>query len=1079
MRCVLGAAVWLIAATAASLPARAVEVAVTDPKGRAAPTATVVCVDPVSADPIPIVEGRAVAPTTCRRVRCDAKGFLPGEVELSRAEPRCALRPATIVEGEVPAAAAATGLEVSLFQAASPAKLMATLAVPKAAAGVLSSRFAFPPVRPGRYRLEVSRPAEGWSCRAELGAVGAGRAIVNPAWREPARVVVKVKGFDAKPAPGVVMRTSSERPPARAPPGSPAAAGAWACDATNVAPILTDAAGIARLSVDPSGDVLVVAGDWKEARGLAYATLERVPTDPLTLTLALPLRLRAKVVDDKDRPAACDAALGELPADVVWLTRALPGSLTKSTCDPGGALAFGPIVAAPLTVELRFRAALPMRVAVEAPAPGTTVDLGTLHVRSGESIRVVAQDESGHPVRGAKVTARGASGAVIAVAGTTKADGGVDLSGLPKHAVIALRVEAAGFLPAEQSGLELDGSPFIVKLSPGAAISGTVRDGGDEPIAGATIHLGNDTNAALRRETSGERGEFVFDGLADGTWRLTASAKGFEPSGAISVAVHERRADDDVPFTLEPAVGVTGRVVDAVGSPVAGARVQLIESWQKDDVDRVVPLAEAISAFDGSFHVSAAAQAETWLLATKAGAAPAIVPSPSNRAAPGDVVLTLGEPASLVVHLPSETHTSRTLGVRDGARIGRRIPISGRTEISLFDLAPGTGAVWLAERLERPVALIPGQTAEIALDAGGSMEGRVTFDGAPSPRTFVKAFGQRDGRSLREGADAVTDERGRFRLDGLAAGTYRVVAVSEDGRAERQVDLAEGEGARVDLVLRSVKLLVTVLDDADATPVAEASVQVAPLGARCTGTMSTGTWAEPGELGYELAVDAGGCLSTTTDSRGLARFALAAPGSFDLGVNESSHEPSSLRATVGEGTTTKRVSLTRKPDRTGPKRHVIANLRTDPPGLMGSIFCLGGASASSFSHVVGRFDCGEMTAGPGVIVFYVEGYGRGRSTFDAPATGELVVDVVVPRGGTIVVPVAAGSATAPSLVDAAGVEWSGPGELGSIRAVVEDVANVGRAWIFRDVPPGDYVATVDGKSRSPVPLASGGTSVAY
>jgi hypothetical protein len=1067
-----------LAASFAS-PTRAAVIAVVDAKGRPAATATVVCVDPASAETVPVSEGRAAVSAECRRVRCDAVGSLPGEADIASAEPKCVLRPAVIVEGDVPATAAGTGLEVRLFAAGNDATPVAKLAVPKAVEGAAASRFAFPPFRPGRYRMEVARVAGDWACGADLGAIGPGRAKVNPAWREPARVAVKVKGSDGKPSPNIAIRTWAGRPPAVIAAENETTTGAWTCAATAVAPTVTDAAGSVRLLVDPSRDALIVAGDWKDPRGLAFATFDRVPSEALALTLALPVRVRGKVVDDKDRPVSCDALLDDLPADLKWLARALSGASTRTTCDPQGMIALGPLPSAALTVELRFRTALPMRIAVDPPAPGATADLGVLRVRNGESIRVVVRDDADQPVRGAKVTARGSSGTVLTVEGTTAEDGGVDLSGFPKHALVAVEVEAAGYMKGEQKGLELADSPFTVKLSPGAAIAGTVRDGGGDGIAGARLYLGNDTNARLRNADSGEGGTFNFEGVEDGAWRLTASAKGFQTSDPISVEIREHRAAERVNFTLEPADGISGRVVDGVGSPIAGALVRLIGAWQRDDLDRASPEAEATSSSDGRYALSAEARSDGWLVATKSGYAPAAERAPRDGAQHGEVVLTLGEPASLIVHLPAGARTSRTLTVHDGAGIGCSVAIAGRSEIVFADLAPGRGTASVAAGADRAVTLVAGQTAEVSLDAAAAIDGRVTFEGAPCPRTRVTAVGEVDSGSLREGAGAFTDERGRYRIEGLAAGPYRVVAIGEDGRAETRVDLTEGENARLDLVVRSVRLIVIVTDGADAKPVELANAFVTPAGAKCSSMMGTSSWGDPGEMGFELAVGSGGCMASPTDSAGVARLTLASPGTYDLGVSDSSFEAWTQSIALSDGTTTKRVSLTRKPDKTGPKSHVVANLRTDPPGMSGTIACMSGNNTSSSSPVSGRYDCGEMPTGPGVIVFHVDGYGHGRTAIDVPETGELVVDVVVLRGGTLVVPVTAGSTAQPGLVDASGTAWSGSSSRWSLDAVIEELPNVGRAWVFRDVPPGMYVATVDGKPRSAVPLASGGTAIAY
>jgi hypothetical protein len=99
--------------------------------------------------------------------------------------------------------------------------------------------------------------------------------------------------------------------------------------------------------------------------------------------------------------------------------------------------------------------------------------------------------------------------------------------------------------------------------------------------------------------------------------------------------------------------------------------------------------------------------------------------------------------------------------------------------------------------------------------------------------------------------------------------------------------------------------------------------------------------------------------------------------------------------------------------------------------------------------------------------------------FEVPRSGEIVVDVDVPRGGTLVVPISQEAGAPPDLVDASGLAWTSANGGGSLEATLEDVPQVGRAWVFRDMPPSTYTVTVDGRPRTPVPLVSAGTAIAY
>ncbi|MGE5176577.1 MAG: hypothetical protein ACM3JJ_09410, partial [Hyphomicrobiales bacterium] len=130
---------------------------------------------------------------------------------------------------------------------------------------------------------------------------------------------------------------------------------------------------------------------------------------------------------------------------------------------------------------------LPLRLTIDPPAPGSTVDLGVVRVPRGASIRVMVRDPEGDPIPKAKVSARGTAGIILSVDGTTGDAGNVDLTGFPKSSSMAIDVEAEGYVAGHEEGLQIADSPFTIVLSRGAAIAGSVLDRDGAPIAGAAI----------------------------------------------------------------------------------------------------------------------------------------------------------------------------------------------------------------------------------------------------------------------------------------------------------------------------------------------------------------------------------------------------------------------------------------------------------------------------------------------------------------------------------------------------------------------------------------------------------------
>src|SRR3546814_14369444 len=111
-------------------------------------------------------------------------------------------------------------------------------------------------------------------------------------------------------------------------------------------------------------------------------------------------------------------------------------------------------------------------------------------------------------------------------------------------------------------------------MSGGAAVQGTVTDGDDDPVEGATVLVvprsDNATSVGGSAQTT-VTGAYIVAGLPVGTYDvIAAAADGTVGSGEISVGAGDATLD----LTLAPGEAVTGTVVDAdTRAPVAGARI--------------------------------------------------------------------------------------------------------------------------------------------------------------------------------------------------------------------------------------------------------------------------------------------------------------------------------------------------------------------------------------------------------------------------------------------------------------------------------------------------------------------------
>ncbi len=98
--------------------------------------------------------------------------------------------------------------------------------------------------------------------------------------------------------------------------------------------------------------------------------------------------------------------------------------------------------------------------------------------------------------------------------------------------------------------------------------------------SGGTTATGDDTVLGVYRTTSDEAGGFVFEGVAPGTYLLSAQRPGFIPGvygarayNVLGVQITVRPGDElrQLPVFLTPQAEISGRVVDEDGEPVAGA----------------------------------------------------------------------------------------------------------------------------------------------------------------------------------------------------------------------------------------------------------------------------------------------------------------------------------------------------------------------------------------------------------------------------------------------------------------------------------------------------------------------------
>ncbi len=224
----------------------------------------------------------------------------------------------------------------------------------------------------------------------------------------------------------------------------------------------------------------------------------------------------------------------------------------------------------------------------------TTVEAGqrtdaTVEVEVGFDIEGTVRDESGRPVLGAEIylyryIGSSYEGSVVARSGE---DGGFFVRSIGEgYALLSAR--APGRAPTPQK-LTLSKPGTTVKMdlafeAAGGSLEGRVLGPDGEPYAGAMVVLGQDRHEpiefadgysgrppAAERALSDSQGLFRFEGVAEGTHRIQARAKGLAPWKGDATVRAGRTSSVDI--ALVSGARLTGLVRDQSGAPVHGAEV--------------------------------------------------------------------------------------------------------------------------------------------------------------------------------------------------------------------------------------------------------------------------------------------------------------------------------------------------------------------------------------------------------------------------------------------------------------------------------------------------------------------------
>jgi protocatechuate 3,4-dioxygenase beta subunit len=646
-------------------------------------------------------------------------------------------------------------------------------------------------------------------------------------------------------------------------------------------------------------------------------------------------------------------------------------------------------------------------------------------------------------------------------------------------------VEAKGYQPARVGNVVVEEGGNVrdveVKASLGSALKGHVLDAvSGRPVPNAAIThaaagagggpLAFLAGAASDEETTTDAdGVFALDGLVPGKVSLTVKHPDYSDVHQ-TVDVKEGTATAEIKLTPGSALG--GLVLSDAQQPLPGASVVLQSAGDTGFGRGMLGGGQsAVTDASGRFrfdHLAAGRYSLVASLRSRSSATQTIVLQDGQSR--DDALLQIAAGATLqgvVSGLPDSWKNGMTITANgaDSYSGMTRTGADGRFQFS--GVPPGTATLRatagdfagssrsVLKQVEMPDGQPVVQT-EIVFEPGFALSGRVTRGGQPvSNVTVIANLVGGGGRQ----ASARTDDGGSYRMEGLAEGTYNVMASSNVlGGTMRSQQVALKGDQSVDIAFPSAKLGGTVVDAQAKMPLPDAVVQI--------------TTADPN------TVPAGGRMarSATTDSNGAFQITDLDPVAYTLNVQKADYVFDKRNVTAAEqGTDGLTLELSR-----GEGIGVIGRdgvYGVPLHGLM--VRVLDSSRSAVFTGAIaldgsGRGDIPSLK--PGVYTLTASASGYAVSTIPGVTVPSSPVTVSLTPGGSVEIhsgpkTLAAGTARM-QILTSAGMPY--PLNLFSTDGTFAVSTPVRRV---DNLAPGGYVLAVTGGSQQSFAVREGGVAI--
>lgn len=399
---------------------------------------------------------------------------------------------------------------------------------------------------------------------------------------------------------------------------------------------------------------------------------------------------------------------------------------------------------------------------------------------------------------------------------------------------LAEDIGAIRLQPGEEREIEL-------RLLVQGRLAGVVTDPYGEPVAGAEVLIqqfnpADQVTGTRHGARTDAGGAYEAHRVPSGPARVVARHPDYR-DGLVQLVIEPGR--NEVDLKLQPGWEISGTVTTAAGAPVALARVEAhaVEAGSLDELAEArrqliptVPL-EAITDQDGTFRIGGLDDGRYNLRAHADGYARAVsgrfpVRVEGRSVAGVDFVLHRGITLrGVVTGRPPDALAGIRITAAQERLLGGMTTLDLKGRFQLDELGPGTWTVSAQERdgrtVERSVTLDtgPGETfVELNFEPGLTLTGEVRSQGQPLAGGDIHLV--EGARRYGPARTARIDQQGRFRIEGLAAGSYKVMVAEPNGVSHtRQVELEGDQNLLVDLNPPAV-LAGTVIDRTTREPLA-------------------------------------------------------------------------------------------------------------------------------------------------------------------------------------------------------------------------------------------------------------------